>query len=80
MLEVRGLVAGYGATEVLRRIDLDVAPGEIVAVLGANGVGKTTLNRALSGLIPSRAGSIRFLGDGNEGRDVMTGVGFPAAK
>jgi len=68
MLEVRGLVAGYGATEVLRGIDLDVAPGEIVAVLGANGVGKTTLNRALSGLIPSRAGSIRFLGEVIAGR------------
>jgi branched-chain amino acid transport system ATP-binding protein len=68
MLEVRGLVAGYGATEVLRGIDLDVASGEIVAVLGANGVGKTTLNRALSGLIPSRAGSIRFLGEAISGR------------
>jgi branched-chain amino acid transport system ATP-binding protein len=68
MLEVRGLVAGYGATEVLRGIDLNVAPGEIVAVLGANGVGKTTLNRALSGLIPSRAGSIRFLGEVIAGR------------
>ena len=68
MLEVRGLVAGYGATEVLRGIDLDVASGEIVAVLGANGVGKTTLNRALSGLIPSRAGSIRFLGEAIAGR------------
>jgi branched-chain amino acid transport system ATP-binding protein len=68
MLEVRGLVSGYGATEVLRGIDLDVAPGEIVAVLGANGVGKTTLNRTLSGLIPSRAGSIRFLGEAISGR------------
>jgi len=68
MLEVRGLVAGYGATEVLRGIDLDVASGEIVAVLGANGVGKTTLNRALSGLISPRAGSIRFLGDAIAGR------------
>lgn len=68
MLEVRGLVAGYGATEVLRGIDLDVAPGEIVAVLGANGVGKTTLNRALSGLISPRAGSIRFLGEAIAGR------------
>ncbi|MET3892208.1 branched-chain amino acid transport system ATP-binding protein [Bosea sp. OAE506] len=68
MLEVRGLVAGYGATEVLRGIDLDVAPGEIVAVLGANGVGKTTLNRALSGLISPRAGSIRFLGEAITGR------------
>ncbi len=60
MLEVRNLVAGYGAFRVLHGIDLHVAPGEIVAVLGANGVGKTTLNRALSGLIPIIAGTIRF--------------------
>ena len=68
MLEVRGLIAGYGGTDVLRGIDLDVAPGEIVAVLGANGVGKTTLNRALSGLIAPRAGPIRFLGEAIGGR------------
>ena len=68
MLEVRGLVAGYGGTDVLRGIDLDVAPGEIVAVLGANGVGKTTLNRALSGLIAPRAGTIRFLGEAIGGK------------
>jgi branched-chain amino acid transport system ATP-binding protein len=62
MLEVRGLTAGYGLFQVLHGIDLDVGRGEIVAVLGANGVGKTTLNRALSGLIPARAGTIRFNG------------------
>ncbi|PIK71250.1 branched-chain amino acid ABC transporter ATP-binding protein, partial [Methylobacterium frigidaeris] len=45
MLEVSGLRAGYGATEVLRGLDLSVRAGEIVAVLGANGVGKTTLNK-----------------------------------
>jgi branched-chain amino acid transport system ATP-binding protein len=47
---------------VLYGIDLDVAEGEIVAVLGANGVGKTTLNRTLSGLLRARGGSIRFCG------------------
>jgi branched-chain amino acid transport system ATP-binding protein len=62
MLEVRNLVAGYGGTDVLRGISLDVAAGEIVAVLGANGVGKTTLNRALSGLLRPSAGTISFLG------------------
>jgi branched-chain amino acid transport system ATP-binding protein len=61
MLEVQNLVAGYGGTDVLRGISLSVKAGEIVAVLGANGVGKTTLNRALSGLIQPRAGAIRFL-------------------
>jgi branched-chain amino acid transport system ATP-binding protein len=68
MLEVRDLVAGYGATEVLRGVSLDVAPGEVVAVLGANGVGKTTLNRCLSGLIRPAAGSIRFEGAEITGR------------
>jgi branched-chain amino acid transport system ATP-binding protein len=67
MLEVRNLVAGYDGTDVLRGISLDVAAGEIVAVLGANGVGKTTLNRALSGLIKPSAGTIRFLGQGITG-------------
>ena len=62
LLEVRGLVAGYGGTEVLRGIDLDVATGEIVAVLGSNGVGKTTLNMVLSGILRARSGSVRFDG------------------
>ncbi|HTZ03077.1 MAG TPA: ABC transporter ATP-binding protein, partial [Xanthobacteraceae bacterium] len=54
--------AGYGETEVLRGVDLDVRSGEIVAVLGSNGVGKSTLNRAISGVVPARAGTIRFEG------------------
>jgi len=62
MLEIRDLVAGYGGVEVLRGITLDVGAGEIVAVLGANGVGKTTLNRAISGLIPIVRGEIMFEG------------------
>jgi branched-chain amino acid transport system ATP-binding protein len=62
ILEVSGLRAGYGETEVLRGLDLRVGAGEVVAVLGANGVGKTTLNKVLSGLLPARAGSVRFAG------------------
>jgi len=62
LLAVSGLVAGYGATQVLRGIDLVVEPGEIVAVLGANGVGKTTLNKALSGVVRAQAGQIAFGG------------------
>lgn len=68
MLEVSNLVAGYGAVDVLRGVDLAVGGAEIVAVLGSNGVGKTTLNHALSGLIPVRAGEIRFAGERIDGR------------
>ncbi len=66
LLAVQGLRAGYGETEVLRGIDLDVGTGEIVTVLGSNGVGKSTLNRAISGIVRTRAGAIRFGGDAIE--------------
>ena len=62
LLVVEGLHAGYGATEVLRGIDLEVASDEIVAVLGSNGAGKSTLNRAISGVVRARGGAIRFDG------------------
>src|SRR2546429_5646779 len=62
LLSVSGLTAGYGATEVLRGIDLEVAAGEIVAVLGSNGAGKSTLNRTISGVLRATRGSIRFAG------------------
>ena len=62
MLEIRDLVAGYGGVPILRGVSMDVSAGEIVAVLGANGVGKTTLNRAISGLIRATSGSIQFDG------------------
>jgi branched-chain amino acid transport system ATP-binding protein len=60
LLEVNGLHAGYGTTEILRGLDLKVFPGEIVTVLGANGAGKSTISLALSGVIRSWRGSIRF--------------------
>lgn len=62
MLEISDLRAGYGAIEVLRGISLKVGAGEIVAVLGANGVGKTTLNNTISGILRARGGTIRFDG------------------
>jgi branched-chain amino acid transport system ATP-binding protein len=62
LLAIDGLHAGYGETQVLRGIDLAVNHGEIVAVLGSNGVGKSTLNRTISGIVRARAGSIRFGG------------------
>ncbi len=63
MLEVRKLHAGYGSVEILRGIDLDVGQGEVVAVLGSNGVGKSTLNNNLSALYRPFSGSIRFNGE-----------------
>src|SRR3954471_20877443 len=62
ILTIAGLHVGYGATEILRGIDLAVAPGEIVAVLGSNGAGKSTLNRAISGVLRPWRGTIRFDG------------------
>src|SRR3974390_1206998 len=62
LLAVQGLHAGYGKTEVLRGIDFTVAPGEIVAVLGSNGVGKSTLNRTISGVVRARGGAVLFEG------------------
>ncbi len=62
MLRVRELESGYGRVQVLRGIDLDVAEGEIVSVLGANGVGKTTTLRAVSGIIPTWRGYVEFEG------------------
>jgi branched-chain amino acid transport system ATP-binding protein len=62
LLDIRDLCAGYGDSAVLRGVDLMVEAGEIVAVLGSNGVGKSTLNRTISGVVGARAGSIRFDG------------------
>ena len=61
LLEVSGLVAGYGQVEVLHGLDFTVADGEIIVILGANGAGKTTTMRAVSGMIP-RAGTVQFNG------------------
>jgi branched-chain amino acid transport system ATP-binding protein len=68
MLEVSGLRAGYGPVTVLHDVAMAIAPGEIVAVLGSNGVGKTTLNNVISGLIKPRAGRVRFDGQDITGR------------
>jgi branched-chain amino acid transport system ATP-binding protein len=52
MLATRGLQVRYGAIAAVRGVDLDVKPGEIVALLGANGAGKSTIARAIAGLLP----------------------------
>jgi branched-chain amino acid transport system ATP-binding protein len=65
MLEIDGLDVYYGAVHALKGVSLQANAGEIVTLIGANGAGKTTLLRTLSGLVPARAGQIRF-----EGRDI----------
>ncbi len=62
-LQVRGLQSGYGRIQVLWGVDLDVAAGETVLLLGANSAGKSTLLRTLIGLLPATAGSITFDGE-----------------
>jgi branched-chain amino acid transport system ATP-binding protein len=60
LLQVTGLSAGYGMTPVLFDVDLDLARGELVALIGANGAGKSTLLGALSGLVRVFRGTVRF--------------------
>jgi branched-chain amino acid transport system ATP-binding protein len=70
MLALEDVEAGYGPLQVLRRVTLRVAPGEIVSLIGPNGAGKTTVIRAILGLIPLRprgGGAIHFKGERIDG-------------
>ena len=58
MLEVRALNVYYGESRILRDVDISVRPGQITALMGRNGVGKTTLLKSIIGLLPARSGSI----------------------
>jgi branched-chain amino acid transport system ATP-binding protein len=69
LLEVRDLVARYGEVEALHGISLDVGEGEIVSLLGANGAGKSTTLKVISGVIPTAAGVVRFDGRALGGLD-----------
>jgi branched-chain amino acid transport system ATP-binding protein len=62
MLEVRGLQAAYGESQVLFGIDLDVGAGEVATLIGRNGMGKTTTVRSIMGLLPTKAGNVTFDG------------------
>ncbi len=68
MLQVRDLETFYGPSQVLFGVSLEVAPGEMVAVLGRNGMGKTTLVRSITGLTPPRSGRVTFQGRELAGR------------
>ena len=62
LLEITGLRGGYGRVEVLRGVDLQVLPGETVALLGSNGAGKSTLNNVVCGIYKAWAGKVAFDG------------------
>ncbi|HEY3258770.1 MAG TPA: ABC transporter ATP-binding protein [Pseudonocardiaceae bacterium] len=63
LIEARGLSAGYGHLAAVRDIDLAVQPGEVVALVGANGAGKSTTLLALAGWLPPMAGEVRWKGE-----------------
>ena len=62
LLAVKDLEAWYGESHILHGVNFDVQPGEVVTLLGRNGVGKTTTLKAIMGIIESRTGSVRFEG------------------
>jgi ABC-type branched-subunit amino acid transport system ATPase component len=62
-LELHGLSSGYGAAVVVRDVALDIRPGEIFALLGKNGMGKSTLLKTVMGFLPIRSGTIRMSGE-----------------
>ena len=74
-LELRGLVAGYGPVEVLHGIDASFPAGSIIAVIGRNGAGTSTLLRCISGLVAPRSGSVMW-----EGRDIGGLTGYRRAR
>ncbi len=80
MLEVRGLQASYGVSQALFGVDLKVDTGEVVTLMGRNGMGKTTTVNCIMGLLPVKAGSIRIHGQEMGGlpsfRIAQAGVGL----
>ena len=69
VLELQGLVAGYGQVQIVHGIDLAVAAGEILALLGPNGAGKSTLLKAIAGVAPVTGGRVVLLGHDVAGHD-----------
>ena len=80
VLEVSGIETCYGLSQVLFGLTLTIAPGEMVTLMGRNGMGKTTTVRSIMGLTPARAGSIKFLSDEIRGlpayRIAQRGIGL----
>src|SRR5438034_4597607 len=65
MLQIEQLQVSYGETLILRGVDLEVGPGQVVCLMGRNGVGKTTLLKSVMGLLRPRSGRVTF-----EGKDI----------
>jgi urea transport system ATP-binding protein len=80
MLHVSNLHAAYGSSEVLHGLNFAVAPNEIVAIMGRNGMGKTTLMKSLIGIVPATGGSIRVGGSdvtrAKSHERVKSGIGY----
>lgn len=80
LVEVRGLHTFYGNSHVLHGVDLQIAPGETLALLGRNGVGKSTTIRSLLGLTPPRSGEVRIRGENLTGsaahQVIRRGIGY----
>jgi len=70
MLQIEGLVAGYGNINALKKIDISVSEGSIVSLIGANGAGKTTTMKSILGLVQPREGCILFQGQNIAGLPV----------
>ncbi|MBU8544214.1 MULTISPECIES: ABC transporter ATP-binding protein [Roseomonadaceae] len=80
VLEVSGVTAGYGPAEVLFGVDITLERGEVAALMGRNGAGKSTTMKAIMGLLPPRAGQVRFAGQDITGwapfRIARAGLGY----
>lgn len=74
LLDVRGIDVAYGGIRAVRQLNLHVNPGELVALIGANGAGKSTTLRAICGLVPLAAGSIHYQGQSLAGQPVHSMV------
>lgn len=79
-LELTGLEAGYGESMILRDVSLKVEPGQVVCLMGRNGVGKTTLMKTIMGLIKPKKGTIRYAGHDYTSRSpdrrARAGIGY----
>ena len=68
LLKVSGLEVAYGGINAVKGVDFEVREGELVSLIGSNGAGKTTTMKAITGLLPIKAGDIAFLGKSIKGR------------